>query len=92
LLPLGQSKVNAIRLAIAIAFQIRVSSRARNRSSRIFGRPADGRRTRGADVSLRTAVPEHVEATPAFLKLLEDLAVNPGLMARLDSSLSFDPE
>jgi hypothetical protein len=44
------------------------------------------------NVSVRTAVPEHVEATPAFLKLLEDLAVNPGLMARLDSSLSFDPE
>jgi hypothetical protein len=44
------------------------------------------------NVSVRTAVPEHVKATPAYLKLLDDLGVNPGLMASLDPSLGFDPE
>lgn len=44
------------------------------------------------NVSVRTAVPEQIQANPAYLKLIEDLVDDPGRMAWLDPSLGFDPE
>lgn len=44
------------------------------------------------NIRVRTAVPGHIEATPAYLALIERLTVDPGLMARLDPSIGFDPE
>ena len=43
-------------------------------------------------VTVRTVVPCHVAATPAYRALVETLSRQPGIMEFLDPTLSYDPE
>ena len=45
-----------------------------------------------ANVVARTAIPGHVQATPQYRALIDELARNPGRLEYLDASLTYDPE
>ena len=44
------------------------------------------------NVTVRTAIPSHIPATPAYRAMIEELSRKPGRTEFLDPSLSYDPE
>ncbi len=44
------------------------------------------------NVTVRTAVPGHIEKSEGYIRLIDRLADDPGLMEHLDPSVSFNPE